>query len=244
MKPTQTLLIIGATSDIAVSAAHQYASNGYNLQLAARNKDDLGSTITDIKIRHRVDVSAFQLDILDYGSFEQFLDSLTPLPDIVICAVGLLGDQAHAQKDIFESTKIMRTNYEGPSLFLNEIANKFEERGTGIIIGISSVAGERGRSSNYIYGSGKAGFTAFLSGLRNRLSRSGINVITVIPGYVDTRMTQGLNLPAILTSSPKILTYKIFRKMSHSVIYCSRRWYVIMFLIRLIPESIFKRLNI
>ena len=244
MKPTQTLLIIGATSDIAVSAAHQYASNGYNLQLAARNKDDLDSTITDLTIRYRVDVSAFQLDILDYGSFEQFLDSLTPLPDIILCAVGLLGDQAHAQKDIFESTKIMRTNYEGPSLFLNEIANKFEERGTGIIIGISSVAGERGRSSNYIYGSGKAGFTAFLSGLRNRLSKSGVNVITVIPGYIDTRMTKGLNLPSILTSSPKNLTYKIYRKMSHSVIYCSHRWYVIMLLIRLIPESMFKKLNI
>jgi decaprenylphospho-beta-D-erythro-pentofuranosid-2-ulose 2-reductase len=244
MKSTETLLIIGATSDIAVSAAHQYASNGYNLQLAARNKDDLDSTITDLAIRYRVDVSAFQLDILDYQSFKKFIDSLTPLPDVILCAVGLLGDQAHAQKDIFESTKIMRTNFEGPSLFLNEIANKFEERGTGIIIGVSSVAGERGRSSNYIYGSGKAGFTAFLSGLRNRLSKSGINVITVIPGYIDTRMTKGLNLPSILTSSPKILTYKIFRKMSHSVIYCSRRWYVIMLLIRLIPESIFKKLNI
>ena len=244
MKSTQTLLIIGATSDIAVSAAHQYASNGYNLQLAARNKDDLDSTITDLTIRYRVDVSAFQLDILDYQSFKKFIDSLTPLPDVILCAVGLLGDQAHAQKDIFESTKIMRTNFEGPSLFLNEIANKFEERGAGIIIGVSSVAGERGRSSNYIYGSGKAGFTAFLSGLRNRLSKSGVNVITVIPGYIDTRMTKGLNLPSILTSSPKILTYKIFRKMSHSVIYCSHRWYVIMLLIRLIPESIFKKLNI
>ena len=150
MKSSQTLLIIGATSDIAVSAAHQYASNGYNLQLAARNKDDLDSTITDIKIRHRVDVSAFLLDILDYQSFKKFIDSLNPLPDVILCAVGLLGDQAHAQKDIFESTKIMRTNFEGPSLFLNEIANKFEERGAGIIIGVSSVAGERGRSSNYI----------------------------------------------------------------------------------------------
>ena len=244
MKSTQTLLIIGATSDIAVSAAHQYASNGYNLQLAARNKDDLDSTITDLTIRYRVDVSAFQLDILDYQSFKKFIDSLTPLPDVILCAVGLLGDQVHAQKDIFESTKIMRTNFEGPSLFLNEIANKFEERGAGIIIGVSSVAGERGRSSNYIYGSGKAGFTAFLSGLRNRLSKSGVNVITVIPGYIDTRMTKGLNLPSILTSSPKILTYKIFRKMSHSVIYCSHRWYVIMLLIRLIPESMFKKLNI
>jgi len=244
MKPTQTLLIIGATSDIAVSAAHQFASNGYNLQLAARNKDDLDSMITDLKIRHRVNVSAFQLDILDYESFEQFIDSLTPLPDAILCAVGLLGDQEHAQKDIIESAKIMRTNFEGPSLFLNEIANKLEERGTGTIIGISSVAGERGRSSNYIYGSGKAGFTAFLSGLRNRLSKSGINVTTVIPGYVDTRMTQGLNLPLLLTSSPKVLAYKIYRKMGQSVIYCSRRWYVIMLLIKLIPESIFKKLNI
>jgi decaprenylphospho-beta-D-erythro-pentofuranosid-2-ulose 2-reductase len=244
MKPTETLLVIGATSDIAVSAAHQYASNGYNLQLAARNKDDLDSTINDIKIRYRVKVSTFQLDILDYESFEKFIDSLNPLPDIILCAVGFLGNQGHAQKDIFESTKIIRTNFEGPSLFLNEMANKFEERGKGTIIGISSVAGERGRSSNYIYGSGKAGFTAFLSGLRNRLSKSGINVMTVIPGYVDTRMTQGLNLPPLLTSSPKILSYKIFTRMGHNVIYCSRRWYMIMFVIRLIPESIFKKLNI
>src|ERR1700709_2942426 len=97
----------------------------------------------------------------------------------------------------------MRTNYEGPALILGMFAERFLKRGAGSIIGISSVAGDRGRGSNYIYGSAKAGFSAFLSGLRNRLASKGVHVITVKPGFVDTKMTEGMNLPSLLTAQPE-----------------------------------------
>ena len=121
-----------------------------------------------------------------------------------------------------------------------------EQRGSGTIIGVSSVAGERGRASNYIYGSAKAGFTAFLSGLRNRLRKSGVTVITVKPGYVRTRMTEGLNLPAVLTADPDELARAIrnAHRKKRLVVYYRPIWRLIMFVIRCLPESVFTRMRL
>jgi len=244
MKNNKTILIIGATSDIAIAVAYRFALHGYNLQLAARNTDDLNPIVTDIKIKYGVDVFLHQLDILNYAYFPTFISSLNTLPDTAICAVGLLGDQEDCEQSIERSSVAMRSNYEGPSLLLGEIANHFEIRRAGTIIGISSVAGERGRGSNYIYGSAKAGFTAFLSGLRNRMSKSNVRVITVIPGFVHTQMTKDMNLPSLLTLLPETLSYRIFKNLNREIIYSSKRWYFIMLIIKLIPEKIFKRLKL
>ena len=132
----------------------------------------------------------------------------------------------------------------GPALLLGELANLFEGRGSGSIIGISSLAGDRGRASNYIYGSAKSGFTAFLSGLRNRLHNSNVNVLTILPGFVKTKMTDHLELPGLITSSDKAIAnivYKSFRKSKVMYVF---PWMIIMKLISLIPESIFKKLNL
>ncbi len=105
----------------------------------------------------------------------------------------------------------MRANYVGPALFLGEVANRMERRGSGTIIGVSSVAGERGRATNYVYGSAKAGFTAFLSGLRSRLTKTGVHVVTVKPGFVATRMTEGMKLPPLLTAQPEEVAVAVLR---------------------------------
>jgi decaprenylphospho-beta-D-erythro-pentofuranosid-2-ulose 2-reductase len=167
-------------------------------------------------------------------------------PDIVVCCAGLLGDQSKARTDQVLATEIMMTNYVWCGLLLNAAAEHFERTGRGAIIGISSVAGDRGRATNYIYGSAKAGFTAFLSGLRNRLAKRNVQVLTVKPGFVRTRMTEGMKLPASLTASPEIVGQRIYAawKGKRDSIYVLGRWRLVMLIISHIPERIFKMMRI
>ena len=244
MSKNKTILIIGAKSDIALAVAHKFASEGYNLQLAARNSSELEPTVSNFKIRYEINVSTYELDILKYDTFIDVIDSLDCLPDVALSAVGILGNQKNEEKKILDSSLVMRTNYEGPSLLLGEIANLFEKRGSGSIIGISYVAGDRGRSSNYIYGSSKSAFTAFLSGLRNRLHVSNVNVLTVLPGFVKTKMIKNIETPAILTSLPINLSESIFRNCFKSKLLYPFPWRIIMHAIRNIPESIFIKLKL
>tara|TARA_A100001015_G_scaffold220167_1_gene247766 strand:- start:1606 stop:2340 length:735 start_codon:yes stop_codon:yes gene_type:complete len=244
MSKNKTILIIGAKSDIAVAVAHKFASEGYNLQLAARNSSELDKVVSDLKIRYEISVSVYELDILKYETYTDFIDSLDCLPEIALCAVGILGNQTDDEKSFSNSSLVMRTNYEGPSLLLGEIANRFETRGSGSIIGISSVAGDRGRASNYIYGSAKSGFTAFLSGLRNRLYKSNLKVLTILPGFVETKMTKGLQLPNLITASPKSISCIIYQNKHKSKVVYPLLWHIIMFIVRSIPEVIFKRIKL
>lgn len=240
---TQPVVIIGARSDIAMATAHRYAAMGRDLQLAARNSQNLEADANDLAIRHRVNVSVHELDIIDTNSFAAFLEGLPALPEIAICAVGLLGEQASAERDLEAASLVMRSNYEGPALLLGLIADRFAQRGSGTIVGISSVAGERGRASNYVYGSAKAGYTAFLSGLRNRLAGSGVHVMTVLPGFVRTRMTEQMDLPARLTAEPEAVAKAIVEAAlrQRDVIYVKPVWRVVMAVIKALPEAIFKR---
>lgn len=244
MSKNKTILIIGAKSDIAVAVAKKFASEGYNIQLAARNSSELDAMVSDLKIRYKISISTHELDILKYETFSSFIDKLNILPNIALCAVGILGNQKDDEKNFLDSSLVMRTNYEGPSLFLGEIANHFERRGSGSIIGISSVAGDRGRGSNYIYGSAKSGFSVFLSGLRNRLNDKNINVLTVLPGFVKTKMTKGINLPPVITISPKLLANLIFKHCNKSKLIYPFPWEIIMIIIKNIPERIFKKTSL
>ncbi len=204
------VLILGATSDIGHATARYFAANGWSVCLAARDEVALRRNADDIAARSGRDVPVRKFDILDTGSFDDFIASLPQIPDTVVCVVGLLGDQQLAESNLTQATTIMRTNYEGPALLLGGFAEAFVKRNSGTIIGVSSVAGDRGRASNYIYGSAKAGFTAFLSGLRNRLARTKVHVVTVKPGFVDTRMTAGMKLPRALTAKPEEVAATIF----------------------------------
>jgi decaprenylphospho-beta-D-erythro-pentofuranosid-2-ulose 2-reductase len=174
------------------------------------------------------------------------LDALPALPEVVVMVAGLLGEQPRAETDAAHAAEVMRTNFEAPALFLAEVANRMAARGSGTIIGISSVAGERGRATNYVYGAAKAGFTAFLSGLRNRLAKQGVHVITVKPGFVATRMTEGMNLPKALTAEPKEVADAVLAAFDRGrdVVYVRRIWWPVMAVIKAIPEPVFKKLKI
>lgn len=240
------VLIAGAKSDIAKATAREYAKRGYDLYLAARNANELEAFANDITVRTPQTVKIMELDILDYQSHKPFYEQLPERPSGVITAVGYLGSQEKAQSNFNEAKRIMDTNYTGVVSLLNIIANDFEQRKSGFIVGISSVAGDRGRKSNYIYGSAKAAFTAYLSGLRNRLYHAHVQVLTVKPGFVATMMTEGMDLPEMLTSLPEEVAKDIYtaQHKGKSVIYTKWIWKWIMLIIRNIPEWIFKRMSI
>lgn len=237
------VLILGARSDIARAVAHQFASQGHSLQLAARNVATLESDKADLELRHGVAVTLHEFDALATDTHEAFVQALPALPTIAVCAVGYMGNQAESERDLDAAIRVMRSNYEGPASILAVLANAFEARGSGTLVGISSVAGERGRATNYIYGSAKSGFTAFLSGLRNRLAKKGVHVITVLPGFVATRMTDGLALPTVLTATADEVAAAVSRAHRHgrSTVYVRRVWAAIMLVVRNIPEPVFKR---
>ena len=191
-------------------------------------------------------VKCIELDILDYTSHKIFYDALVEKPVGVISAVGYLGNQENSQRDFVETQKIIDTNYTGVISLLNIIANDFEKRKRGFIIGISSVAGDRGRKSNYIYGSAKAALTTYLSGLRNRLSDTNVDVFTIKPGFVITNMTQGMELPAKLAAQPKEVAEDIYQaqKKGKNVIYTKWIWRWIMLVIKMIPEWKYKKIKL
>jgi decaprenylphospho-beta-D-erythro-pentofuranosid-2-ulose 2-reductase len=241
-----TVSILGARSEMAMAIAHRFAKEGYDIQLAARNADTLAADTSDIELRYGAVVSQHEFDALDIASHEAFVEHLPVLPDIAVCAVGYMGEQAESERDTQAASLVMRSNYEGPASILAVYANHFEERGTGCLVGISSVAGERGRATNYVYGSAKAGFTAFLSGLRNRLAKKNVHVVTVLPGFVATKMTEGMDLPAKLTAQPEEVASVMLKAVQkkQNIIYVKPIWQLIMMIIRNIPERVFKVMKI
>jgi decaprenylphospho-beta-D-erythro-pentofuranosid-2-ulose 2-reductase len=240
-------LILGAKSDIARAIAHVWAKNGYNLYLAGRKAvTEIEPDVNDIVIRFQVMARSLEFDATAYDTHEAFYAALDPKPDVTICVLGYMPDQKASEKDLRQARNVMATNYVGCANILSIVANDMEARGAGSIIGISSVAGERGRASNYFYGSAKAGFTAFLSGLRNRMALVGLHVMTVKPGFVYTKMTEGLPLPAPLTASPEKVAQDIFKawKKKKNVLYTKWMWRWIMAIIRSIPEWKFKKMKL
>lgn len=240
------VLILGARSDIGKAVAHQFAALGHPIQLAARNVETLETDKTDLELRYSVPVTLHEFDALATETHEGFVAALPELPQTAVCAVGVMGRQEENERDINAASRVMRSNYEGPVTILAHLANRFEERGSGTLVGISSVAGDRGRATNYVYGSAKAGFTVFLSGLRNRLAKGGVHVVTVLPGFVATQMTEGMDLPARLTAQPDEVAEVIVRAVQRKkdIIYVAPIWRLIMLIIRNIPERIFKVLKI
>ncbi len=240
------VLIVGAKSDIAKATAREYAKNGYDLYLASRNSDELKEFQTDIKVRSNVDVQLKELDIVDFDSHEDFYNSLEPKPLGVIVVSGYMAEQKKSQKDFTKTLNTINVNFTGAVSLLNIVANDMEQNKNGFIVGVSSVAGDRGRKANYIYGSSKAAFTAYLSGLRNRLHESGVKVLTVKPGFVDTKMTEGLDLPEKLTASPEEAASDIYnaQQKGKDILYTKGIWRFIMMIIKMIPEWKFKGMSL
>ncbi|MDF2187621.1 SDR family oxidoreductase [Paraflavitalea sp. CAU 1676] len=241
-----TVLILGAASDMAVAIAKKYASQGHAVQLAARNVQRLKALESDIAIRYNTTCTAHEFDALNFASHQAFFDALSVKPDITICVFGYLGDNEVARGNWAESERIIHTNYTGAVSILNVVSNYYAAQKKGVIAGISSVAGERGRQSNYIYGSAKAGFTAYLSGLRNRMFHEQVHVVSVQPGFVYTRMTENLTLPPLLTAQPELVADTVFKAVANkkNVVYVKWFWRWIMLIIKSIPEFMFKKLKL
>lgn len=240
------LLVAGAKSDVARAVAAKFAQNGFNIYLAARNYYEGVHDGKDLEIRYGVKTAVIEFNALDYAAHQAMYNALPEKPLGVVCVVGYLGHQKKAEIDFEETRKIIESNFMGCISLLNIAALDFEHRKEGFIIGISSVAGDRGRQSNYTYGSAKAAFSVYLSGLRNRLSRCNVRVITVKPGVINTKMTEGMQLPRLLTAEPTDVAQDIFSayKNGKDIVYTKWFWKWIMLVIRTIPERIFKKMKL
>ncbi|MCC6865110.1 MAG: SDR family oxidoreductase [Ignavibacteria bacterium] len=244
-----SLLVLGANSLIAQAAASHFAAEGEEIIFCGRKQDEPEKYANDFAIRYKCKTSAEYIDALDYLSHKKFIEEVftkTPQIDYVLIVFGYLGTQETAQNNFNEAHRIIDTNYTGVVSVCELLAAEFESVKKGNITVISSVAGDRGRQSNYMYGSAKGGLSVYLSGLRNRLYKSGVNVLTIKPGFVNTPMTYGMPLPKLLVSSPETIGKIIYRAMKKrkSIVYAPFFWWWIMKIITSIPEFIFKKLKL
>lgn len=244
---SETWIIVGATSSIARAFARKVAEDGAHVVLAGRDMDDIDQTARDCALRGAASAIAVPFDARDPGTFDEIAVKATLQNGCINVAlfVASMPEQAAIDADPELASKTLTDGLLGPAVLLMRLAPLMEERGCGTVIGVGSVAGDRGRLGNYVYGAGKAGFATFLSGLRNRLGRKGIHVLTVKPGFVDTAMTWGL--PGMfLVASPQTVAEAMLRaaKRKRNVLYTPWFWRWIMFVITHIPEFIFKRLKI
>lgn len=242
------ILVLGATSAIAMATMRLYATQGAKFYLVARNEEKLILVAADLQVRGAAEVHSCVLDLDDTAHHVAMLqDAHEKLQgiEVALIAHGVLGDQAAAQRDYAVAEEMIRTNLLSAISLITWLANYFEARKSGTIAAISSVAGDRGRKMNYVYGMTKAGLSTFLQGVRNRLDREGVNVITIKPGFVMTPMTAHLD-GGTLFATPEKIASGIVHAIEHrkDVVYLPGFWRVIMAGVRSVPESLFKRLNV
>ncbi|GMW00886.1 MAG: short-chain dehydrogenase [Candidatus Hydrogenedentota bacterium] len=247
-----TVVILGATSGMAHAVAGEFARRGHPLVLAARNVDETWRIAKDLAVRHNGFVHAAELHAENYDSHSAFVEECAraapaPIEGVVLC-FGFM-DEPAAQKDFAIARRTIEVNFLGAVSLLNLFADQLEAKRSGWIAAISSVAGDRGRQSNYIYGASKAGLSAYLQGLRNRLHHAGVAVITIKPGFVDTRMTSGIAFGPIaqrLVASPDQAGRAIYAAIAKrkNVAYVLWFWQWIMLIIKSIPEFQFKKMKL
>jgi short-subunit dehydrogenase len=242
------ILILGATSGIAEATCRIWASQGASLFLVARNSDKLAAVAADLRARGAsfVDTAVADLDDTDHhpALLAHAVNSLGGL-DVAYLAHGVLGDQSQAEQDFNTAAHILHTNLMAPVSLITWLANFFVQRRSGTIAVLSSVAGDRGRKSNYVYGSSKAGLSAFLAGLRNRVDREGVTILTIKPGPTKTAMTSGMKGSekfADVNAVARSIVAAVDKRSDN--LYVPFQWQPIMFVIRHIPERIFKKLNL
>ncbi|NNL17481.1 MAG: SDR family NAD(P)-dependent oxidoreductase [Boseongicola sp.] len=244
---SQTWIILGATSTIARSFARLASGRGDGVLLAGRDIDDMAATASDCAARGAPLAEVIAFDARNASSFKAILDQASGIEGTLSIAVFVgsmpTQDEIDADPSLISGTIV--DNFTGPAEFLTMIAPLLEARGNGTIAGIGSVAGDRGRLGNYVYGAAKAGFHTYLSGLRNRMGRKGVHVMTVKPGTVDTAMTWGMDKLPFLAQPEKIAA-DILRGADRQkdTIYTPLIWWPVMTIIRLIPERVFKKLKI
>jgi short-subunit dehydrogenase len=248
---SETVLILGATSGIARAICHKMAARGCRLILAGRKIDELERDAADLRTRYSVVADPVVFDALDFDGHPAFVQKCIDLVgghlDGVVLCHGYLPDQATAQRDFAEARRTLDVNFTSAVSLLTPIANYFEQRRAGYIAAISSVGGDCGRMSNYAYGSAKAALSIWLQGLRNRLFHSGVHVLTIKPGFVETPMSKGVVSPnSPLMAKPDRVARDIDRAIVRrkNVLYTPWFWWGILTIICSIPEGLFKRLKL
>ena len=245
---SERVLVLGATSAIASAVCILLAPAGTHFFLVARDAGKLDAVRSDLLTRGASQVEIAIADLNDTAQHEGLLaDAVLRLGgiDLAFIAYGILGDQEQAQASFTDAELILRTNFLSAASLIIWLANYFEAQRTGVLAVVSSVAGDRGRKSNYIYGASKGALNIFLDGVRNRIDRAGVHVLTIRPGFVATPMTSHLPRGPLFATPERVATGILSAiRQRKDIAYVPGFWAVITFVIRSIPESIFKRLNL
>lgn len=244
----KNVLVLGATSAIAEATERLLAAQGAHFFLVARNSQKLEAVAADLRIRGAQSVTTQVMDLDDTSAHPAMLaaaaESLGTI-QIALLAHGVLGDQEKAEQSYPETEAVLGTNFMAPVSLITWLANYFVSTHQGTLAVISSVAGDRGRKSNYVYGASKGALNIFLDGVRNRIDREGVHVLTIKPGFVATPMTAHLPQNALFAQPSKVaagILSAIGKKKD--VAYVPGFWVLIMLILRMIPRSIFKKLNV
>lgn len=245
-----TTLIVGATSAMAEHAARRLAAEGDTLLLAGRDSAALDILAADLRVRGAEHVEVLPpCDALDPGSIDRLtarLDEREEAIDRVLAAHGHLPDQSVCEESVDTAAEALELNFLSLVRICTPVANQLADQGHGTLAVISSVAGLRGRQSNYLYGAAKGGLNIYLQGLRNRLHPRGVRVVTLLPGFVDTPMTADIDKGPLFVSAETAgaCIHKALTRGKADVVYVPRFWRYVMWIIRAIPEPIFKRLKL
>ena len=242
-------IVVGATSAIAQAVVRLWALRGYKLFIVARNATHLAMVKEDLNVRGAGQVECYQMDVNDFPRHQRMMKEAREAlggVDGILIAHGTLPDQKLCEQDFEQARKELDTNVLSTLSMLTEVANEFERQGYGEIAVISSVAGDRGRQSNYVYGTAKAAVSTFLQGLRNRLASKGVHVLTIKPGFVDSPMTSAFDKGGPLWATPQQVAQGIVKAIDkqRNVAYLPWFWWVIMLVIRHIPETVFKYMKL
>jgi len=244
---TETWIILGASSTIAKTFIRSVAEQGANVILAGRRMDDLAASAADATARGASNATPVAFDARDPATFQAVIDGAVALDGELNCAVfvGSMPAQEAIDADPALVDGTIADSFTGPARFLQMLAPEMIKQGGGAIVGVGSVAGDRERVGNYVYGAAKAGFATYLSGLRNALGREGVHVLTVKPGPVETAMTAGLGKQPFMTTPEAVVDdiHKALRK-KRNVLFTKLIWWPVMTVIKLIPEPIFKKMSI
>ena len=242
------ILVLGATSAIAIAVLRPLAEAGGRFYLVARNADKLTAVAADLSTRGAASVDTCVLDLDDTSAHIPMLEAAVAALGEIDCAFfahGVLGDQLEAEKDFEVAAQILHTNFISVVSLLTWLGNYFAANGRGTLAVISSVAGDRGRKSNYVYGTSKAALNVFLDGMRNRLDRLGVHVLTIKPGFVATPMTAHIPRGPLFATPQKVAVGILAALQSRKdVVYVPGFWAIIMFIIRSIPEWKFKSMDL
>jgi decaprenylphospho-beta-D-erythro-pentofuranosid-2-ulose 2-reductase len=242
------VLIIGGTSAIAGETAKLFARDGASLFLTGRSSDKLAAVADDLAVRGAAQVDVATLDVAQVAGHRGVIDAAVRTLgglDVALVAHGTLPDQERCQQSVEDTLEAMQVNFTATIGLLTLLANELEAQRHGCLAVITSVAGDRGRPSNYVYGAAKGGVGTFLQGLRARLFRSNVAVVTIKPGFVDTPMTAGVRKNPLF-ADPARVGREVYRAIIRrpDVVYLPWFWRPIMAVITALPENVFKRLQL